>query len=1557
MGQDSKDPPQVTAVADDAAPQLPLPSAPPLDYSDEATPPAIANAVPAGDNVAGVVQVSAAVADATRTPSSPSNAEGAVVVPPPFLIPTGARFYNFSIPDSKVWQEPSPSKLSKKCHVLNPTDSETKQLRKLKVPIEAAEIVAYIYAKKGKVDIDLMESLVMENILGKVKRTYRSAILTKGSVQLKKLPFGNMKTLFSGDSGTPNINCSLYDLRGVYVCGSDDNVVVVAYREDLRSEGTESAAQEKMRFAIYQTPDVLRFMAPLANVLLAAYTARPVWSIPVSWAGNVPQLPAVSREVHDRWMGNDGGFSSAMHAAAIAFHVNWKKPLDKLSGGAGAISAAIMSQQPQERCFLVSNGPMQIDVGALAKEFSDNTKIVLSQAEQRVVNEMEWRHRELREKSPKLSEKVAVLYMPTALILGALRALSFNLVFRKVILSGLPAEVTKLPSFRDALGELLLYNVSLREVDLSSSPLQGLGETIGMAVSMNAQPLISRINFSNCKLSGEDLKGLLNGLARIWCGGTALAESICMANNPGIPSEVWDSFFEAFLDPSTAMHWVEKSPPPPNFAYLQELDIRGTNAVGPGIISFAHKLTGLRTLKLASNGDNRFIASEFLSSLAKAGAPLGHIVADNFDASCVSPLFTFCITLRVLIMNSFSGDAWVLLCGWPQPVPKLRLTVGAQHSVCPGSAWSKPSDLGFTPGELIVYNDSGFGTLAMRALGNCTYDNGLRKLDLHNIVYTQILAASDMLAGLESVHVTPLSYNLGSAINMQKQVGVQRIQSFWGNLSRSKTLRDLQLPDQLIGGTHSDQLAMVGVFLKKNRSVQRIDFDSPILLLKVEDVKALRSAFYGNKKVVFLEYPRKAREYTLQEVARETKVQWREVEMCKAKIKRLFKAAYSKYNPRWRDGPNVQKLPWVDRIRVAKRKIGQMQRDQKKIATLLSEIQACVEANKRERAIVEEQKANERIVRRSPQLCKLGEKKKKFATNLVTKLHKAKLRGRQQKSAKTQLPRSAYYKNKHIWPSAQPPRPPIMQPEPNKPHKPHRPHSWYNSYNDPYYARPHWWYYSHYPYYHSYNDYSYFDREDSSTSIASQMAEMGPGGDGESQTNAAWGGMLADVGDGVLPSCANDDPWSCVDTLVNEVGTNYESILSPEYLAVLHEECSELGPDVLQTIHGTLDDGATISDKLEEIGTSTSAPPEMVAGVVDSDQIDFEMLESTLDDVPEFDGGIDDFNDTSDALGADEAVGMYAGAGPRDLDDGGPSFGGSSNAALAGARRRAKARKTNKIMCRERGRANKQLRGYKRLDLISPYEQSRIETISDNVWPNNLVNDWVADVTIRQIEAIAEINSFDLPAASSGPHFLVHQWSADAQVRDDIEVVLVTQCSLDRLTNLKAQLSCWTGKASVALYLKASEDRAIAVLQIGAAIEDARMHAEASCHEQTQFEVAVTVVEGCIDDEPYPINYLRNVALLEAQRQHLRFNASLDTSAVLLGKSNHCPVLGSVHIFLTDFFTQLMLTFDLVQISSKQCTLGMRREPFWTSPKLLFTLHLSLLLHLVQRLWLSSTSW
>lgn len=85
----------------------------------------------------------------------------------------------------------------------------------------------------------------------------------------------------------------------------------------------------------------------------------------------------------------------------------------------------------------------------------------------------------------------------------------------------------------------------------------------------------------------------------------------------------------------------------------------------------------------------------------------------------------------------------------------------------------------------------------------------------------------------------------------------------------------------------------------------------------------------------------------------------------------------------------------------------------------------------------------------------------------------------------------------------------------------------------------------------------------------------------------------------------------------------------------------------------------------------------------------------------------------------------------------------------------------------------------------------------------------------------------------------------------DIDVTLVTQCSIDRLGNLKAQLADWDGYASVALYLKCNES-----------LQDA-LQAVTQLPELDK--VAVTVVQGTDEGQCYPINFLRNVALLQAR--------------------------------------------------------------------------------------------
>ncbi|MGK3743507.1 MAG: hypothetical protein ACI8RD_003693 [Bacillariaceae sp.] len=133
----------------------------------------------------------------------------AVPIPPPFLIPTTCtmNLSNVNVPNCKGWE--LSSRISKHCKIVTGNSAvETKRLRQLHIPIESSEIVVYVYAKKNDDDDDMKKS-IEDDTLGNlaVTRTYRPALLTRGSVQLKRLPF-TVKNLFFGnkDVGAPSIN-------------------------------------------------------------------------------------------------------------------------------------------------------------------------------------------------------------------------------------------------------------------------------------------------------------------------------------------------------------------------------------------------------------------------------------------------------------------------------------------------------------------------------------------------------------------------------------------------------------------------------------------------------------------------------------------------------------------------------------------------------------------------------------------------------------------------------------------------------------------------------------------------------------------------------------------------------------------------------------------------------------------------------------------------------------------------------------------------------------------------------------------------------------------------------------------------------------------------------------------------------------------------------------------------------------------------------------------------------------------------------------------------------
>jgi hypothetical protein len=91
--------------------------------------------------------------------------------------------------------------------------------------------------------------------------------------------------------------------------------------------------------------------------------------------------------------------------------------------------------------------------------------------------------------------------------------------------------------------------------------------------------------------------------------------------------------------------------------------------------------------------------------------------------------------------------------------------------------------------------------------------------------------------------------------------------------------------------------------------------------------------------------------------------------------------AYSKHNPRWRDGPNRDKAAYVDRIRTAKKELGGVQRAMAKLSKLFQEIAACVEAN---RALLGE-KTGAKLGKKAPKLESIKAKRDALATKCANR--------------------------------------------------------------------------------------------------------------------------------------------------------------------------------------------------------------------------------------------------------------------------------------------------------------------------------------------------------------------------------------------------------------------------------------------------------------------------------------------------------------------------------------------------------------------------------------------
>lgn len=167
----------------------------------------------------------------------------------------------------------------------------------------------------------------------------------------------------------------------------------------------------------------------------------------------------------------------------------------------------------------------------------------------------------------------------------------------------------------------------------------------------------------------------------------------------------------------------------------------------------------------------------------------------------------------------------------------------------------------------------------------------------------------------------------------------------------------------------------------------------------------------------------------------------------------------------------------------------------------------------------------------------------------------------------------------------------------------------------------------------------------------------------------------------------------------------------------------------------------------------------------------------------------------------------YTGAGPRDLDGGDPPFGGFSPAIPSGemAGNECKGRKV--FNCK-----HKKLNGKSQVHRKYSFPIRTPSGISSTCKPKSkshvtgIARKWKQVSRDGYTRKLSESNLFCFPDCSDYFPITSLQWKNNYEYpRKDIEVVLVTQFSSDRLPNLRLQLARWRGKSSVAVYIGSSE--------------------------------------------------------------------------------------------------------------------------------------------------------
>ncbi|CAM9994866.1 unnamed protein product [Scytosiphon promiscuus] len=1064
----------------------------------------------------------------------------------------------------------------------------------------------------------------------------------------------------------------------------------------------------------------------------------------------------------------------------------------------------------------------------------------------------------------------------------------------------------------------------------------------GSALLTNPRPMIATWDLTFCGIGDAGLKALLPGWWRIFTYIAPVRELRLSSN--GLGQAGLTPFFNmlngtTYTFPTPQGLAVPPGPlSAPNTSFLTCLELGGCDLRGqfPSLALLLKRCPFLRRLDFSDplpkqgrvfGADE---ASEVFGALADSSCPLEeldmrghwslgmHTTKDSavYLATLIArkpTLSRLCLGETSYHKNSaamfdpFIAAAAIMMWGGGLAANRKAHTVDMSN--CLLVKWPKvrPAAGSTAPGSFVLRSCSVSTDWYQGLLSFCTAPHSaLRRLDI-SFSFRRLgpWEKSSLAVRLgELIASSPLE-----ALVMQGEFSTDGLNCLPGRsmtllfpaLGMSKTLLELDVTGHGFG---DEGCVALGAALRKNRSITTLSYDHNHVTL--EGFQAIRGCLYGNKKLVNVSAPtsdlRTRTEYLTAEVVAGQERMWA--------IKRKISAAY-KYNK-----PEFRRQ--IALISANNKAWKALDRENKKTVEVVAVIAECIAMNRLLRDVKVAEKSAAKMERQK------GAFEERYATKMgkiLTKMSKETDKARLRAAAAKTFPFKARSR-KFFYTTKARKRQQYRQQRQRYRYgnrdkgggmyfavlpSTHRPPAYYQD----------------------------LDRNDGGSGEGPDLSNRSeePGGREGSASTDSEGEELVDVQDNYVVDPAGDigessNPLDGVRELILREGPG---IFHSSNLGRLEDLFREAGMDVYETLGPLLGEAAVFRSKVADTASSWGTDIGNIFGDIgesaggafgglanlfsdigdalgnDIDEAEYLEEEDVIGDVSESAGDLaesigqdtqryldvgekvtedpeDSMEDAEDGEDGDRGiddVDMYAGAGPMDLDDEGPTGSGDSAKVLAGPRRLVGA------FAAQNGDANSH-----------PVSSSMGDSGLDAERPLIGVGEWTGQRLIAREKCRWEETMLTWAKETDRPdafpyNVKLHEFRAGrACPSPECRVTLVTQCTADRLHAVTKQALRWGGDISLAVYVPSSPSTAASKT-----LRDVRLLCDVvdeavRLKQRERLFLDIAILEGAEDDPArhdrsgalYPVNTLRNLALLQA-----RDDAFHPAQAVFLVDSDCLP--------------------------------------------------------------------